>query len=237
MFCSDKLPVDRRKFGVHIVLKVHACWFVIVQADFSWISCVRCDSGWKMVEQIWARYVDRRPLKFGRHWQSSIQVVRVNIPNENKSIHFVFFHSFPLRFELETVIVGMVTECDVPLPCQRVAYLLIRKVIFLSKSHCGVVYECFGELQRRFDPVFRIERILRVSDINAIWMAAKGRWRSRSIGHGRTLQLLTVATKRRLTDGSVFAEITVKSCVKMVTRFGRMPFGKRWRRSESLSRH
>jgi hypothetical protein len=42
----------------------------------------------------------------------------------------------------------------------------------------------FGELSRGFDPVFGVKRVLRVSDVNAIRMAAKGRWRSRSNGHG-----------------------------------------------------
>ena len=70
-----------------------------------------------MVKQVGVRDVYRPPLKFGQHWQRLIEVIRVYIPNKNKCIHFVFFHSFPLYFELEAVIVGMVTGCDVPLPC------------------------------------------------------------------------------------------------------------------------
>jgi hypothetical protein len=80
----------------------------------------------------------------------------------------------------------MVSECDVPLPCQRVSNLLVCRVIFLSKSHRGAIYERFRELSRCFDPVFGVERVLKVGDIDAIGMAAKGQWRSRSIGHGGT---------------------------------------------------
>ena len=128
VFCSDELPIDQRKFGIHIVIKIHACGFAIVQSGVSWVSCVRCSSGWEMVKQVGARGDYCPPFKFDRHGRSSIQVIRVYIPNKNQSNHFVFFHSCSLRFELEAVVVGMVTESHVHLPCQRVANLLIRKV-------------------------------------------------------------------------------------------------------------
>jgi hypothetical protein len=69
-----------------------------------------------------------------------IEVIRVYIPNKNKCIHFVSFHSFPLYFELEAVIVGMVTGCDVPLPCWRVPTFLYAFFSFVESLWCRSLF-------------------------------------------------------------------------------------------------
>ena len=108
----------------------------------------------------------------------------------------------------------MVSEGDVSFPHWRVANLLVCMVIFLASGHSWVACECFGELPRGFDPVFGVKRILGVGDINAIGVGAKGRWRFLTIGHGGVSQLFTIATWKRLTDGSLFCNFSPRNCVE-----------------------
>jgi hypothetical protein len=71
-------------------------------------------------------------------------VVGVDVPDEGKRVHHGLFHTFPLCFKLEAVIICMVAKGDVAFPCRRVANLLICKVVFLAEGHSGAVYNASG---------------------------------------------------------------------------------------------
>ena len=72
--------------------------------------------------------------------------------------------------------------------------MLMRCQPAAMHGHFSCIMSCLIILQMGFDPVFGVKHILGVGDVDAIGMAAKGRWRSRSIGHVGARQILTVVT-------------------------------------------